>query len=118
MSLSNKIVSLCNQTAVYWSNPTNTGIGNYTFDEPYEIKCRWEDVSETVKTRDGREIISRSKVWTLEDIDEEGYLYLGTFDDFESDIPNPNHIQKAYKVMKFEKAPHLNGTEFLRIAYL
>ena len=39
------------QDAVYWGNPQSDGSGGYTFDDPVEIKCRWEDIKQVVTKR-------------------------------------------------------------------
>jgi hypothetical protein len=119
------ISSKCVQTAVYWGNPVNDGYGGHTFDDPVEIACRWEDKDQVVGTQVGGEVtggvlLSRSIVFVTQDLDEEGYLYLGSLDDLSVEQQaNPKLVETAYIIKRFEKTPALGSTtEFLRKAFL
>ena len=118
---------LCKETAVYWGNPQDDGRGGFTYDDPVEIKCRWEDSSEVItmagQDRKSREIVSKAQVWVLQDVDEEGYLYLGTLDSSgaltSAEEETPADVDGAYKILKFEKTPeHRRSNKFIRKAYL
>ena len=120
------------QTAVYWANPVNDGFGSYTYDDPIEIKCRWADrtiLGYDKRTTDmGVITLSQTSVLVLQDLDNEGYLYLGTLEQLydlysgaESSAAglNPLEIEKAYKIKEFNKVPLLGSTtEFVRRAFL
>jgi len=115
------------QRAVYWGSPQEDGYGGKTFADPIELACRWEDMHQIVTDNKGTEITSRALVFLPQDVDEEGYLYLGTLDDLydmnsESSaggIPNPATIDTAYIIKRFQKTPALGSTTvFLRTAYL
>jgi hypothetical protein len=118
----------CKQVAVYWGIPTKDGEGGFTFAEPVEVYCRWEDMNQIVADAKGNELTSRALVYLLQDVDEEGYLYLGTLEDLydllntessEGDLPNPVTIQGAYIIKRFQKTPTLGSTTvFIRKAYL
>lgn len=140
------ITRTCKQKAVYWGSPTEDGFGGKTFADPVEIACRWEDMQQIVTDAKGNEITSRALVFVLQDVDEEGMLYLGTLAaldiildelltadnvDITADnetitadasiapLPNPMTIEGAYIIKRFQKTPALrNTTEFLRKAYL
>ena len=123
MGIEGFISRLCTQTAVYWGTPAEDGYGGKTFADPVEIDCRWEDAVEKI-TRVGaslgEEVISKAKVYVIEDVEELGYLYLGTLDDLDSDEEaDPTTIKKAYMIVRFDKVPAMRSTsEFLRKAYL
>jgi hypothetical protein len=116
----------CVQTAVYWGNPQNDGFGAFTFDTPVEIKCRWEDKAEVnigwLSTGfPSNLILSKASVLVLQDVNLQGYLYLGSLNDFDSsyDISNPMNIHGAYIIHRFDKIPMVRKTdEFVRIAWL
>jgi len=116
------IARLCTQTAVYWGDPTDDGRGGKTFGSAYpvEIDCRWEDHVEEVAGRDGSVIVCRAVVYVTEDVEEGGYLYLGTLDDLDSgEEADPTIINDAYVIRRFDKVPALRLTsEFLRKVYL
>jgi hypothetical protein len=129
MSIIDFIAEKCVQTAVYWGNPQNDGSGGLIFDDPIEINCMWEDVIRQVEdksVKDTAEIfVSKSQVFVLQDVDEGGYLYLGTLDDLydvaESSTTtlDPLGIKEAYMIRKKGKIPRLgSSTEFIRMAYL
>jgi len=119
MGIESFIVRLCKQTAVYWGDPTNDGYGGQTFGSKYpeEINCRWEDHREVFTDAQGNELVSRAVVYVTEDVDEEGWLYLG---DLDSTIDeDPKNVDGAYKIRRFDKSPALGSTnEFLRKVYL
>ena len=123
MGMESFIARLCVQTAVYWGSPTSDGYGGKTFADPVEISCRWEDIVENINrvgARLGEEIVSMAQVYVTTDVEEQGYLFLGTLDDLDSDEEaDPTKIVKAYMINRFDKIPVLRSTtEFLRKAYL
>jgi hypothetical protein len=106
------ITKNCVQDCVYWSTPVENGYGGKTFADPIEIKCRWEDKLQLIRLDDGNQISSRAIVYVLQELDEEGYLYLGTLDDLDStEEDDPTSITEgAYTIKKFEKSPVLGST--------
>lgn len=77
MSINSLLTRTYKQSAVYWGNPVKDGEGGFTFDDPVEIVCRWEEMNQIVSDSKGNELTSRAVVYLLQDVDEEGYLYLG-----------------------------------------
>lgn len=117
----------CRQTAVYWGSPQEDGYGGKEFTTPVEIACRWSDKKEVVSDGKGNQILCRAVVHLLQDVDEEGYLYLGTLADLydiagESStggIDNPKDFEAAQEIRRFEKTPALDDpTVFNRVAYV
>ena len=121
MGIDQLIIRACKQTAVYWGDPTPDGYGGWTFgsEYPIEIKCRWEARTEVISDGQGNEIISRARVYVTEDVEEEGWLFLGTLDDLDSaEEEDPMEASGAYKIKRFDKTPTLRGDAYVRIAYL
>jgi hypothetical protein len=125
MGIYYSITRSCKQTAVYWGNPQNDGEGGFTFDLPIEILCRWEDVNVTFEEPNGNISHAKSSVYVLQDVDQEGRLYLGTLDDLLSSAGestgelDPIKIDGAYIIKRFDKKPALGSTtEFLRKVYV
>ena len=118
------IERMCVETAVYWGNPVADGFGGIVYDEAKEIKCRWENkrdlITGTEADEPGEELISDAQVYVLEDLQELGYLFLGTLSDLDSDTEeHPETISTAYQIKKFEKTPAFKSTtDFLRKVYL
>ncbi len=110
----------CIQTAVYWSAPASTEDGSNTFAAPTEISCLWKDKITLMRDNEGRDIISKASVHVLEDIDEQGMLFLGALTDLSTaQKADPRKVSDAYEIKVFVKTPgrHLSG-EFARRAML
>jgi len=119
------------QTCVYWGSPLADGDGGFTWANPVELKCRWEGKVQIINDDDkrGGEIESVAIVYVLQDVEEEGFLYLGTLDDLEAledssanssgGWYDPKTVDGAFKIKQFEKIPALGSTtEFVRRAFL
>ena len=120
MSIESFIASVCVQTAVYWGNPQSDGRGSYTFDDPVEIDCRWDQKTQLIVGAQGKEIVSKAEVLVTQDVDEEGFLYLGALEDFDSDeLADPEAINGAWEILQFAKSPAFKSTtEFVRQVFL
>lgn len=130
MSIRRFITGKLNQTAVYWGNPQENGYGGKTYDDPVEIKCRWEDMTQIVTSANGEEFISRAEVYTDTDLNEDGLLYLGDMEDLLSSEGESsgelvigdlsNELQRSINLIRrWEKIPSLNNpTVFIRKAFL
>ena len=100
----------------------------FTFDEPKEIACRFEEMDQIVSSKQGTEITSRAVAYVLEDLDEEGMLFEGTLDylydtynteSSEGGLPHPKTMDKTYFIKRFQKTPTLGSTnDYLRKVYL
>jgi hypothetical protein len=125
MSITNFIKRVAVQTAVYWGSPINDGYGGKTFASPVEIKCRWEDKVRLLISADGSETKSKATVLVTQELDDEGYLYLGTLDDLDeisqdSDFAyNPKNIVHAYEIVAKDRIPMFRSTTvFVNTVYL
>lgn len=109
----------CNQTAVYWASPTDDGYGNFVYADPVEISVRWEDSTEVITDSKGQERVSKAEVIVLQDVVEQGLLFLGDIADLDStEEDDPTTIDGAYPVVRFDKTPGIKGRSFLRKAWL
>ena len=106
-----------NQTCVYWENLGPDGYGGSTWEDPVELDCRWEEVTERFIDANGEERRSQAKVFLGQDVNEGDYLYLGDLDDLTS-ADSPGNTKGAFQVRSFKKVPDLSGTEFERKAWL
>lgn len=142
------LIRNCRQKAVYWGSPRPSGLGrSMTFADPVEIACRWEEMDQIVTDAKGVELTSRAQVFLLQDVDEEGYLFLGTLSDLGSPSgtaitcdmttitcdnavitcdasitstnTDPTAVAGAYIIKRVQKTPALGSTSvFFRKAYL
>lgn len=120
MGIEQFIQRICVQTAVYWGNPVPDGYGGTDYDDPVEIACRWDETINVITASNGKEVVSKASILVTQNIDEEGYLYLGTLDDLDSDaLDEPETVDGAWKIQRFDKTPMIMKTdEFVRTAYL
>lgn len=107
-----------NQYAVYWGNPTPNGRGGFTFDDPVEIECRWVQKTELFVTWEGREERSQALVWLDQDVEINGYLWLGRYSALDSSSVTPDNVSGALRIRNFHKIPSLKADEYARKAWL
>jgi hypothetical protein len=130
-NIENVVKKFCVQTAVYWGSPVDDGYGGKTFDDPIELLpplngVRWEETTQVITNNQGREIVSKAKILLCQDVDEEGYLFLGTLDDLSDSSGDssgayydPLRIEGAYEIKRFDKTPMVKKTDqFVRTVYL
>lgn len=128
MSIISFIKRVTVQTCVYWGNPVDNGFGGKTFDAPVELKCRWESKvmlsEDKTYTKSGELVIPKSEVLLNQEVDENGYLYLGTLDELYDSADSsgetlvPAEIQGAYVIKRIEKIPLFRSTtKFVYTAY-
>ena len=109
MRITTFINRVCKQPIVYWGNPVDDGRGGYTYDTPVDILGRWEEVNEVIIGSNGREMVSRVRVFLKQVVDEEGAMYLGELSDLDS-APDPtDSAVNALHIIAFAKIPVLGS---------
>src|SRR5690554_523382 len=110
------ITRMRKQKAVYWE-PTGRvdRNGNPVFEDPVEIDCRWEDVSELFLDENGNQQVSKAKVYVDRDVKLRGYLKLGEIYGISE---GPLKYSDVHTIRRFERLPNLRNTETLRTAIL
>lgn len=105
------------QDAVWWKrNPEPDRFGNFSFDPPVAIRCRWDDSLVEFLDAQGERRISRSVVYvdrlmTPGDMLREGEML--------SDEPeDPLSITTAYEIKRFDKNPNIKASESLLTAFI
>lgn len=108
------------QDMVYWGNPQDDGEGGFTFDAPVELTGRCEFMQEIVITDDGEEKVSQAFAYLTQDVDEGGYVYLGTLEDSSlSSDPLPSNTEDSMRIIMSRPIPMLDDPrKFLYRAYL
>ncbi len=118
MGLLEFIKKISVQTAVYWEPTGNDGYGGKTWADPVEIPVRWDNTISVSSFIPGTRILCNATVLVNQELNPEGYLYLGTLEDFE-DMSNPLSIDAAYPIQRFSTIPLIKSrTKFIKIAYL
>jgi hypothetical protein len=99
-----------NDYCVYWGSPNATEDGSLSLATPVEINCMWHDTSEVFKDKNGKEKVSRAKVFVTQDIDDEGILYHGRLDDLTAaQKSNPLILNTAFEIAAINKVPQLSS---------
>lgn len=108
------------QTAVYWANPVNNGFGSNTYDDPIEIKCRWEDKDQILSEDAQEKEITRAIVFVDRKVKVNELLWLGTLNDLDSEQEvDPSTITNIGIVKRCEDTPRLGSNDvFLHKAFL
>lgn len=106
------------QKCCYWGNPIPDGYGGFTFDEPVELDCRWEDISMTELAALGIASTIRSEVYLSQDVDEQGMLLLKELVELDSSEYNDPVSAGAFIIVRFDRIPTLKANKFLRKAYV
>lgn len=118
MAISDFIEKVCVQTAVLWEVIGNDGYGGNTFAVPIEIKCRWEDYTDTMDDDESIEFISQAKILVTQDFKMGDYLYLGDLQSI-TNQPDPKQVHKAFPIRAVRKVPMIFSTDvFVRTVYL
>lgn len=104
------------QTAVYWKRTTPDHYANFSYAEPVEITCRWEDVTLEVRGDEVEATNFSSRVYVDRVMNLGDVLMLGAL---ESDTPeDPKGLESAKAIQRFEALPNLKNRETLYTAYL
>lgn len=104
------------QTLTYWapSAPGSTNLyGKPTSSAPVQLKCRWEDRTEQLKSKTGEEFVSKSRVFLEEDVSIDGYVFLGV-----SAVADPSGLQGAWEIQQKARQPNLRNLRNLTVLYL
>jgi hypothetical protein len=112
---------LLNQTAVYWAPGTSDGEGGISFVAGVEINCRWEDRQMKYIAAQGDTQISRSVIFTSQNVSLRGYLFLGELADLTSPSAaelDPTEEHNAFEIKAFNKIPSVDAMQFERTAIL
>jgi len=114
IDLSRKLSQVC----VYWEPDETDEYGKMAFEDPVELPCRWSDANELYVSADGQEKTSSGIIYTAEDVETTGWLWIGELEDLPSDSDDPRTVEHAFEIKKFVKIPALHNDVVLRKAFL
>lgn len=103
-----KYIKGMNQTFVYWAFTKRSGTGEILFSDPVEISGRKEDETEVVRTTDGREIVSKAKIFVDRNLILNSYLYEGELSDVTGE--SPQNVDGSFEIKVSGSSPNLAGT--------
>lgn len=97
------------QTLTYWAPSSTTDInGKPTYTAPVQLICRWEDQQNQFYNKKGQEVVSKSRVFMVDDVDIDGYIFLGT-----SAEADPRKVSGAWEIQAKGKMPNLRNSQEL-----
>lgn len=105
------------QKAVWWQrSSTPNSHGRYSYEEPVEIDCRWDDAMQEFVGSAGEVLTSKSVVYPDRELAPGDMLQEGEID---SNTPtDPREEDGPALVRGTAKTPNLRATETLYTAYL
>lgn len=83
-SKSNVVSSWMIHNAVYWSGAESDGYGGSTFDDPIQIKVRWDDLMTISSSPNGSELVSDASVRSLVPLEPGCLIWKGELLDLDS----------------------------------
>jgi hypothetical protein len=101
------------QDATYWAPNGRDATGAVQYAAPVSLKTRWEDKVQVVTNNHGREVVSKSRAFSLVPLEAEGYLYAGT--SLEAD---PRNVANAKEIVAVSKVPDLRNNLELTTAFM
>ena len=104
------------QTAVYWERQSADSYGRYSYAEPIELPCRWEQKVEEFRDSKGEKLVSKATVYLDRVVKQGDIMRQGTLD---LDAPaDPRSLTDVFEVRIFEQVPDIKAEETLHIARL
>lgn len=99
------------QTLTYWPPSGNAPGGGVTYGSPVQIKGRWQDKRDLIRSADGQEVASSAIVYVDRELADKGRLYRGI-----SASANPLTVIGAREILSRGSSPSLDGAvELLKI---
>lgn len=105
------------QYAVYWGVAGKNESGQNTYQEPIELRVRWEDDDFAFIDAVGSTLASTTSVYVDRVLDIGGILWKGRLQDVPSQT-DPVSMEGADEIIKFKEIPDLKAKKFLRVAVL
>lgn len=98
----------------YWA-PTGVKnqFGKPSWNAPVTLKGRWEDAMNTVLSKHGKEYVSKSRVFVVEALSLDGYLFNGT-----SAAADPTEVTGAREIQALGRMNDLRSMSSLTAVYL
>ena len=107
------------QQAVFWPSPSQDGYGKNTFADPFEIRVRWDNSTESFTNAEGVEETSSAVIFSQDALELQGYLYLGAFEDLSAEQKaDPHLVPAARQIRGYEETPTMKADFMVKKAFL
>lgn len=104
------------QKAVYWQRGPVNSFGQFTYSDPVQIKCRWDDGFAEYISKTGTREASTATVYVDRPMAVGDQLFKGVVDDIDPVLtPLQN---EAHEIKAFDITPNLKNKENLYTAYV
>lgn len=104
------------QFCVLWRRTGYSETGASEFDEPVQLRCRWDDCAAEYRNDNGEKALSKSTAYPETEVSIGDRMKVGELDS--ETALNPLDDDLALEVVGFEKIPNFKAKEFLLIAYM
>src|SRR5690554_5665001 len=101
------------QSATYWPPGAPVPSGGVSFGAPVQIRCRWQDKRDLVRSADGQEVASSAIVYVDRELADKGYLYRGI-----SAATDPRNVIGAREILARGSSPDLRANRELLKTWL
>lgn len=105
------------QKAVYWPPGLPGDDGQPTYEEPVEVRCRWDDIATEIRDYRERTVISNTTVMVDREMAPGGVLWQGELQYIQSQT-EPFENTKAFEILKFAIVPQIDAKKALYMAML
>jgi len=102
--------------AVWWARLEPDQYGKFSFDDPVEIKCRWEDKADEFRNSEGQMEASTATVYVDRIMKNGDKLKRGELDSETPDDPSDDLL--AFEIQAFEQFPNFRCREIMYVAHL
>jgi len=110
------IKKVCVQPAVYWERLGLDGFGKAIFAAPVQVWVRWEEKTEVIKDKTGKDMVISATILTPTDMKELSMVKLGYVQELHDNDP---YKWGAAEIQQYEKIPLFKrANAFVRKAYV
>jgi hypothetical protein len=115
MSIASFLRKIRKQDAVYWAVTGSDGFGGELWGAPTEVGVRWSDRAERTFTSDGREFVSKAKIFfgfapVIGSMVKLGGLSSDTND-------NPLEEEDTFRILSVKSVPDIKNKAMLYVGY-
>lgn len=106
------------QKAVYWPpGPHDNSGGIALYEPPVELDCRWEDIAEQFINKNGETVVSKSKIFFQDKVEQDGVVKLGGFSTV-TNLTDPFDNEGAWEIQSVSSLPDEEGEIIVYIVML
>lgn len=118
MSILSFIKKVCVQDAIYWEYLGSDGVGGSEYEDPADIKVRWDDHTQIIAESNGKELRMDAQILSPIDLKEQSIVKLGLAADLTPGVEVAD-VEEAYEIKRMDRHPLFKSTTMdVFMAYL